>query len=111
MVRQLIIRSVRIASVMVGIILLCGILSELLPVLDQVDYARHYVAGNVAQGYMTQEAGDRLLQQQEVSLWPFVFQIAGVLGITVIIWKLGTLVERSLGGSSPDGRGRKHSSN
>jgi hypothetical protein len=92
---------------MVGIILLCGILSELLPVLDQVDYARHYVAGTVAQGYMTREAGDRLLQQQEVSLRPFVFQIVGVLGAMLVLWMLGAQIERSHRSSSPSGRSRE----
>ncbi len=82
--------SVRLAILMAGIIFLCGILSEFLPVLDQVDYARQYVAGNVAQGYLSQADGDRLLQQEQRALWPFVFQFTGVVGITVILWILGT---------------------
>lgn len=94
---------------MAGLILLFSRVSEFLQVLDQVAYAQMYVTGNVAQGYLTQAEGDRLLGQQTVDLWPFVFQIAGVLGVTIVVWKLGTLVERSLGGSLPGGRGRKHS--
>jgi hypothetical protein len=94
--RRPIIRSVRVAAFMAGLILLFSRVSEFLQVLDQVAYAQMYVTGNVAQGYLTQAEGDRLLGQQTADLWPFIFQIMGVLGVTIVLWKLGALIERAI---------------
>ncbi len=91
MIYPLIVKGARAVVVFMGVIGLVVILCNMLPILDAIDYAQNYVAGNVAQGYMTQREGSQILQREEARLRPYLLQLLGVAGATVALWKIVAL--------------------